>query len=538
MTVQREASGVLPDTQGVGRLTRAAGASWGSSAQVFCCVVAVVLADWLFYREPIGWTVGLYGALLAAVLAGRGGRMPWSRPGRILLGLIAGLLIALVEYPGVLPIVLLAAALVSLSLARRWAELRPVQQWADRVLAFAVKGWARAFVDARLAQKWLSRRGGQATERYRHLAQWLAAAALGLIFVILFAVANPVIVRWGRQIGDALESLTEYVAPGRVLLWVLVGLWAWALLRGRVRGFRWPTATKPHPTVPIAPVGVGPRLTTGLIVRCLVVFNAVFLVQNGLDWLYLFGGAKLPAGMSYAQYAHRGAYPLIAAALLAGLFVLTTFRPSSSAQGHAACRRLVYAWLGQTVLLTFSSVWRLGLYVEAYSLTRWRLAAGIWMILVAVGLVAIVWRIVAGRSNVWLWQVNTLILLLVLYVASFVNFDGAIAQYNVRHCEQITGHGPALDLAYLEQLGPESLPALAWFVLATEGVDAFADSSTGGATGRAVKLQPVPEQLPDESISAAAARARDRLRDELGQDLANWRGWCWRRHRLAAGLEK
>ena len=544
MTAQHDASGLLPGTQAVAEPARATRPSWGGSLLLFCCVVAVVLADWLFYGQTIGWTAGLYGALLAAALVGRGGGLRRSRPSRIIMALIAGLLIALVEYPGVLPIVLLAVALVSLSLARRWAKLKPLPQWADRVLAFAIKGWARAFMDLLLVYKWLCRGGGRVTQRIRHLGQWLAAAALGLIFVILFAVANPVINSWGRQIGDVINDLAKYVAPGRVLLWLVVGLWSWALLRGRVRGFRWRAAGKPLVAIPlppeardapVAPVGDGTWTTTSLIVRCLVVFNAVFLLQNGLDWLYLFGGAKLPEGMSYAHYAHRGAYPLIAAALLAGLFVLTTFRPSSSAQGNSMCRRLVYAWLGQTVLLTFSSIWRLGLYVEAYSLSRWRLAAGIWMILVAVGLVSIVWRIVAGRSNAWLWQVNALILMLVLYVGSFVNFDGVIAQYNVRHCAEVTRRGPALDLAYLEELGPESLPALAWLVRKTAGGGAFVADPAGGDTGSAVALRPMPEQLPAEPINAAAVEVRNRLHYELERDLANWRGWCWRRHRLAAG---
>ena len=52
------------------------------------------------------------------------------------------------------------------------------------------------------------------------------------------------------------------------------------------------------------------------ILRSLVVFNALFAVQTLLDVVYLWGGVRLPDGLSYADYAHRGAYPLIATALL------------------------------------------------------------------------------------------------------------------------------------------------------------------------------------------------------------------------------
>src|SRR5690606_27350298 len=65
-------------------------------------------------------------------------------------------------------------------------------------------------------------------------------------------------------------------------------------------------------------VGQAVRLT----VKTLVVLNAVFLVQLALDARYLLLGAALPEGMTYAQYAHRGAYPLIVTALLAGAMVL------------------------------------------------------------------------------------------------------------------------------------------------------------------------------------------------------------------------
>ena len=61
----------------------------------------------------------------------------------------------------------------------------------------------------------------------------------------------------------------------------------------------------------------------------LAAFNLIFALQNGLDIFFLWSGAPLPEGMTLAEYAHRGAYPLIATALLAGLFVLVTMRPRS-----------------------------------------------------------------------------------------------------------------------------------------------------------------------------------------------------------------
>ncbi len=66
------------------------------------------------------------------------------------------------------------------------------------------------------------------------------------------------------------------------------------------------------------------------ILNSLILFNALFAVQTILDLIYLWGGVRLPDGLSYAEYAHRGAHPLIATALLAACV-----RPRRDAQGRA-----------------------------------------------------------------------------------------------------------------------------------------------------------------------------------------------------------
>ena len=72
------------------------------------------------------------------------------------------------------------------------------------------------------------------------------------------------------------------------------------------------------------------------ILRSLIVFNLMFAVQTMLDAAYLWGGVALPDGMSYASYAHRGAYPLIVTALLAAGFVLVAMRPGSATSADRA----------------------------------------------------------------------------------------------------------------------------------------------------------------------------------------------------------
>ena len=78
-----------------------------------------------------------------------------------------------------------------------------------------------------------------------------------------------------------------------------------------------------------------------------------------------------------------------------------------------------------------SSIFRLDLYVGIYALTYWRVAAFIWMGLVAVGLVLIIARIALGKSNGWLsppifWRFRQRFM-----PAASSTSPGIIASYNV-----------------------------------------------------------------------------------------------------------
>jgi hypothetical protein len=359
--------------------------------------------------------------------------------------------------------------------------------------------------------KWLQRFSRQ-DSGLRFLINWAVPVLLSLLFISLFALANPIISKWLGLFGDSIKSLftdfSEYVSVGRVGLWLSVGFVSWALLRGRGRGLV--TAHRAEALI-FAPRRYSHDASHApLIVRCLLLFNVVFAVQMALDLTTVLShGATLPTGMTYSHYAHRGAYPLVVTALLAAAFVLAAFPTGLDATARSRmhwARRLVYVWIAQNILLVCSAAWRLGMYIEAFGLTRLRIAAGIWMLLVAIGLAWIIWRIVQHRTNSWLLRVNTLTTIAVLYASCLANFDSMIAWYNVRHCEEIGGNGPRLDVSYLRSLGPECMPALVW----------LNGQSPRGTIGR-------------EALDTART-----LRDGLENDLETWQGWTWRRSRLAA----
>jgi hypothetical protein len=137
--------------------------------------------------------------------------------------------------------------------------------------------------------------------------------------------------------------------------------------------------------------------------------------------------------------------------LLAGVFALAA-RPLL-ADGRWL-KPLMMLWLGQNVVLTVSSAYRLQVYVEAYGLTYLRVYAGIWMALVAVWLCLIGWQIWQARANGWLVLRSFVMGGVVLYLSCFVNFAQAIAVYNLDHKRSDYWYACALgDLAAGARLG-------------------------------------------------------------------------------------
>ncbi len=253
------------------------------------------------------------------------------------------------------------------------------------------------------------------------LCDWLIPLGIGAVFVVLMAAANPV-VDVGLQRFGAFDPGVS-VSFGRLAFWAVVLCMVWPFLR----------LAKLADMLGRAPVSRTRVWRSGLlndrsVLRALVLFNMIFAVQTTLDVGYLWGGVGLPDGMTYADYAHRGAYPLLATALLAGLFALLTQR---FLEARPVLRALLYLWVAQTVLLVISSILRLDLYVDAYGLTRLRFAAFIWMVLVALGLVLMIMQMVGRQTVGWFMLRAAGLGLIALYGVSLVNVDGFIARHNL-----------------------------------------------------------------------------------------------------------
>lgn len=414
-----------------------------------CLALAIILlGDWLFYQQGLfGGHIGLFafGLLLCLVL---GRPIAWRRWQASLCAFAALLFCAaLILDPGPLAWTLFWTAISVVALFGMTTPGDDGWLWFQRLIVHAIQSPARPVMDAiRIAR--VLRRPRERRVSLRAIAR-VTTLPLGgsAIILTLFAVANPVISDGLAMIG--FPDLSAITIP-RLLLWFALFALIWSLLRARAARRLIPTFN-----------GSGdlklPGVSVASVTLSLILFNILFAIENMLDLAYLSRALPLPDGMTITEYVHRGAYPLIVTALLAGLFVLVTLRPGSSTAAVPTIRRLVVLWIAQNVALVASSVQRTLDYIDVSMLTSLRIHALAWMALVAAGLLLICWRMLKETSAAWLININLMLAVAVLSTFCFVDAGEMAAEWNVRHAREVTGKGPALDLCYLRQLGPSAL---------------------------------------------------------------------------------
>ncbi|MEH2491097.1 DUF4153 domain-containing protein [Bradyrhizobium sp. AZCC 2230] len=465
-------------------------------AKVGLALALAALADWLFYGERIGLSLSLFAIAIAVVsVLFNHATLDLRRAWTSAAVLVAGLVPAVEELNPLSCLILVTALLMALLLATN-PETTELVERARALRNFILLGPFRFFPDVLQVFNM--------SAFTRGIALWLLPAALGTVFVALFAAANPVIEQWVSLLNP--KIILDYVSIPRLLFWTMMLALVWPFIHVRWRRKKVVTADVDDVPVPppLQPLVSAEFLGPSTILRSLVLFNLLFAAQSILDGLYLWGHVALPDNMTYAAYAHRGAYPLIATALLAAAFVLVAMRPGGPAEKSTVIRPLVYLWVGQNVLLVASSILRLDLYVDIYMLTYWRIAAFIWMGLVALGLILIVARIALDRSNGWLVGANLIALTIVVYTCSLMNFDAFIADYNIAHSREVSGRGMPIDTRYLTQIGPQALPAI--------------------------------ERMMQIRADRTLVGCHDRLVESQHLDMA-WRAWGFRTWRLQRRLD-
>jgi hypothetical protein len=415
--------------------------TWVSAGWKVAVVAALIVFTQVavFNHEP-GWPVGAF-CLVCAIACGVLLPGLWRRPAAAgFLVLAAALAVVLADELSLLGLLLFWILLTAAALGNLEGAVGNALVLGQRLI---VHGFLTLFGPL------LDFFDGVTSLPKGSVRRWVAVAPMvilplvgGLLFLALFATANPVLEGWLAAIHW--PPLTdEFIV--RIIFAGFVTVVTWGFLRPRLVAIPVPVAVEPV------------KLSVATLALSLIVFNALFALQNGLDLAFLWSGAPLPGQMTMADYAHRGAYTLIGAAILAGLFVLVFLDPRAPAAQSRLVRILVVVWIFQTLFLVASSVLRTADYVQAFGLTKLRLAALVWMGLVAAGVALIAWRLIAMRSAGWLINANAAAALAILLATSAVDYGAIVARWNIDH-PNVSG---GIDVCYLKSLREPALVSMA-----------------------------------------------------------------------------
>ena len=464
-------------------------ARWRFQAKIAAALALAALADLLFFDIQAGSVLGLFALVWAAVTLATQPALQRDQRAWALLALAALMAGVLAFDPNLLAWSLFWVSLAMAVLVPRYAAFGDAWQWFRRLLLHGLTSLVAPLTDWMRVQRLKGRAGRMPIMKYAPAL--ILPLVGGSLFLALFAEANPLI-------SDALSGISAPSLDGNTIwragFWGIIVVTVWASLRPRRLRLR-PEPLQQGDYVPLPGIGLAS------VTLSLVLFNLMFAMQNGLDLAVMFAGVALPDGMTYAEYAHRGAYPLIVTALLAGGFVLMTTQPGSPMAQSKWVRGLVIGWTAQNLVLVAFSIVRTLNYVSAYLLTEMRVAALLWMGLVGLGLILITVRMVMGKTSAWLVNGTALSAMAVHVGCSIADLGEISARYNVTHAREVGGHGVELDLCYLNHLGPAALVPLA-------------------------ELQMRPDLQP--GFRARVDNVRQQILIELLPEQADWRSWEWR----------
>lgn len=469
----------------------------GWALRVVLALVFAILGDVLLRVEAPGLGVAIFSLGLAGTLAVRYGGRLLRAGGWIAVWLILAIGAALDESTlGKVLLFALAWAILAYALLPDCDSLFTALV---RGISSGLRSLGAGFIDSRRCTLINERQLARRNLRRMPLGVYLLPLGLISLFAFLLVPANLALARW---LNLAVEGLQRFIADysiGRFTYWLVTGCVVYGLLQFRASRRKIVAANNAN-SIEIPDAEQAMELRASLLT--FAGLNALYILANLSDVLYLWLNVALPTGVTYAEYAHQGSYRLIVAVLLAALTVTAFFRLEAPSLYNRLARGLAYFFIAQNLLVLAGACRRLAFYIEVYGLTRFRISAFLWMLLVAIGFVLIVVKLAERRPLAFLFRWNTVATVLLLSAVALADIDGLIANWNVARLE--AGESSAVDLAYLRELGPGALPALRRLSRRSDEI-----------ASRATKV------LAIRTVEERSVQNR-------------WQNWTWRRENLLA----
>ena len=197
--------------------------------------------------------------------------------------------------------------------------------------------------------------------------------------------------------------------------------------------------------------GLSVQNKAGIILLSLL--NVLILVFNCVDITTIWFGFSWEGDM-LKEFVHQGTWVLVFSVIISAAIALYFFNGNLNFfSKNKPLKILTITWILQNLVMMFSVIIRNYWYINYFGLAYKRIAVIFFLILVAFGLLTIIWKIVRVKSSYFLLRVNGISLLLALVFSSFFNWDMLIAKYNFKHYDRVF-----IEYRFMAQLNDASLP--------------------------------------------------------------------------------
>jgi hypothetical protein len=192
-----------------------------------------------------------------------------------------------------------------------------------------------------------------------------------------------------------------------------------------------------------------------VLITIISLLNIVYIVFSVIQFTYLFWGETfiLPSSYTYAEYARRGFFELVAVSVINFIIILiaVSFIRKENRKVHLASKVLLSLLVGLTFVLLISAFYRMVIYEKAYGFTYLRIFVQAFMVL-------LLFLFIINIIYIWYTKLPIIksyfvMTLMVYMVLNFSNVDRVIARNNIdRYIE--TGQ---IDVEYLKGLSYDAI---------------------------------------------------------------------------------
>ena len=295
------------------------------------------------------------------------------------------------------------------------------------------------------------------------------AIPIFIVFAVLLASADTIFSDRLLQLFGGVNNFGDIAA--RILTILMLAWFAFGLMAygGRNRIVANPekllaseVEAKPTSKTSSAPKNEKPKgvptlgmIETTIIMGSIIGLFAVFVL---IQLTYLFGEpTNFLQNTTYAQYARRGFFELVAVAVLVialGRYLhLQTRRQSKNASVLFGIEAVIL--VGLTLVVLASAWYRMGLYEAAFGFTHLRLYVYIFMVALAALMGFFLLEVLTHANTLFSFA---LLLTVIGYgiILNGVGGESFIAERNINRYEQ----GTSLDICYLRTFSVDALPQM------------------------------------------------------------------------------